>query len=82
MTRGGKSPSPIHLRIARIVVDAGALGDGSREQLHADIGIALSQHLSGHSMKGPPTLAERIAGAVAPQVGARISARGGRNGAS
>jgi hypothetical protein len=82
MTRNANSSSPIHLRIGRIVVDAAALGDGSREQLHADIGIALSQHLSGHSVKGPPTLAQQIASSVAPQVGAQISAKGGRNGAS
>jgi hypothetical protein len=81
MTRKAPASPAIHLRIGRIVVDSAALGDGSQEQLHADIGMALSQHLSGQPVKGHSTLAQRIADSVAPQVRAQIPPRGGPNGA-
>jgi len=72
--------SPIHLRIGRIVVDSAALGGVSREQLHADIGTALSQHLTGQAMRGPATLAQEIAGSAASHVRAQLPSKGGRNG--
>lgn len=80
MTRKGQTPSAIHLNIRKIVVDADALGDTSRDRLHADIGAALSQHLSGQTVGGPPTLAQQIAGSVAPQVKAQLAAKGSCNG--
>jgi hypothetical protein len=81
VTRKGQTPSAIHVRIGRIVVDAQALGETSRERLHADIGAAITQHLSGQTLKGPPTLAREIASTIAPQVNAQLAAKGGRNGA-
>jgi hypothetical protein len=81
VTRKAKTPSALHLNIGRIIVDAEALGETSRNNLRADIGAALSQHLSGQTIKGPPTLAQQIAGSVAPQVNAGLAAKGGRNGA-
>jgi hypothetical protein len=81
MRRRPAPSSGIHLRIGRIVVDSAALGDASREQLHGDIGAALSQYLSGDVAKGPPTLAQHIAESVAPQVHAQLPSKGGRDGA-
>jgi hypothetical protein len=82
VTRKAVATPAIHVRIGRIVVDSAALRGASRESLHADIGAALSQRLSGQIASGPPTLAQQIAGSVAPQIQAPIRARGGRNGAS
>jgi hypothetical protein len=81
VTRIAQTPSALHLNIGRIVVDAQALGETSRNNLRADIGAALSQHLSGQTVKGPATLAQQIAGSVAPRVNAELAAKGGRNGA-
>ncbi|HEY4265568.1 MAG TPA: hypothetical protein VGM72_09635 [Micropepsaceae bacterium] len=80
MNRKREASSPLHLNIGRIVVDADALGDVSRSRFRAEIGTALSQHLSGQTIDGPPTLAQQIARSVAPQVRAQLP-KGGRNGA-
>ena len=64
----------VHLRIARLVVDAGAFEGLSQAQLRTELHEALARQLSGQTAidRTSSTLANQVAAAVAPQVRLRL----------
>ncbi len=80
------APATLRLRIGRLVIDAAALGNRSREGLRAEVEAALAERLAGGAAPaaGGGGLARHIADSVAPHIERRLpatSAAGGGDGA-
>jgi hypothetical protein len=80
------APATLRLRIGRLVIDAAALDNRSRDGLRAEVQAALAERLAGGADRalGGGGLARHIADAVAPQIERRLpatNAAGGGDGA-
>lgn len=68
----------LHLRIGRIVVDAGVIGPGreARRAFEAQLVAAITQQFAGAAGPGEGSAAGRVASAIVPVVRSHLDAGG------